>query len=76
MKRTTKTKSKPPKPQPAPVWAVMKAHKWSGLSMAGIVLRAPAEGPQMFIPVFEKMEQAVSFNGGSMENVVMMEVSI
>jgi hypothetical protein len=54
----------------------MKAHKWSGLSMAGIVLRAPAEGPQMFIPVFEKLEQAVSFNGGSMENVVMMEVSI
>jgi hypothetical protein len=53
------------------LWAVMKAHAWSSLTVAGIEMTSPAEGPQRFIPVFETREQAVAW-AGSEEHVVLL----
>lgn len=44
-------------------WCVMKAHGWQNLSVAGIAMKPPAEGPQHFIPVFDTREQAVAWSG-------------
>jgi hypothetical protein len=44
-------------------WCVMKAHSWTNLSVMGIAMQAPAEGPQHFIPVFDTREQAVAWSG-------------
>ena len=53
-------------------WCVMKAHGWQNLSVAGISMQAPAEGPQHFIPVFDTREQAVAW-AGTEEHVFALE---
>ncbi len=54
-----KSKEKPPKY----FWVVMKAHGWESLSVAGIALQTPEEGPHRLIPVFNTYEQAVKWAG-------------
>lgn len=50
----------------------MKAHSWDSLEVGvGWPLRAPDEGPQRFIPVFNTREQAVKWAGGG-EDVAML----
>ena len=44
-------------------WCVMRAYGWANLSVAGIEMAAPKEGPQHFIPVFDTREQAVAWAG-------------
>lgn len=53
-------------------WCVMKAHGWDGLTVAGIPMQAPKEGPQRFIPVFDTREQAVAW-AGTDEHVYALE---
>jgi len=53
-------------------WCVMKAHGWANLSVAGIEMAAPKEGPQHFIPVFDTREQAVAW-AGTEEHVYALE---
>jgi len=50
----------------------MKAHGWANLSVAGIEMAAPKEGPQHFIPVFDTREQAVAW-AGTEEHVYALE---
>jgi hypothetical protein len=52
-------------------WAIMKAQSWSSMTINGIEVAAQPEGPHRFIPVFNTREQAVAWNGGE-DNVVMM----
>ncbi len=42
-------------------WCVMKAHGWNNVSVAGIAMQSPPNGPQHFIPVFDTREQAVAW---------------
>ena len=42
-------------------YAVMRAIAWDGIKAGGILLNAPPDGPQRFIPVFDTKEQAVAF---------------
>ena len=53
-------------------WCVMKAHGWDCLTVAGIPMQAPKEGPQHFIPVFDTREQAVAW-AGTEEHVYALE---
>ena len=66
-------KKKPAEPTPevtAPVmWAVMKAYSWSSLTVGGMSLGSPPEGPQRFVPVFDSREQAVEFDNGCEDNI-------
>ena len=53
------------------MWAVMKALDWDVFSVFGVArFRAPDEGPQRFIPVFDTREQAVAFDHGNDAHVV------
>ena len=45
------------------MWAVMKAYSFTSMSVMGMDLRSPPEGPQRFIPLFETREQAIEFAG-------------
>lgn len=56
------------KEQSKTLWAVMKAHSWASLSIGGVELAAPEDGPCRFIPVFDTREKAVAW-AGSDENV-------
>jgi hypothetical protein len=53
-------------------WCVMKAYHWQNLSVAGVPMTAPPEGPQRFIPVFDTREQAVAW-AGTEEHVYTLE---
>lgn len=56
------------------MFAVMKAHKWSAVHIAGDVpLAAPDNGPQRFIPIFDTREQAVAFTEGDETHIVKLE---
>jgi hypothetical protein len=54
-------------------WCVMKAHGWKNLTVAGIEMAAPKEGPQHFIPVFDTREQAVAWSGNDETHVYALE---
>lgn len=68
-KPTSKIKVGAPAPPQTTWFAVLKAYDWDTLSINGMGLRPPAEGPHRFIPVFMTFAQACQFNGGSEENV-------
>ena len=59
----------PPKQPPRSLWCVMKAHKWSCLSVHSYTMSAPADGPEYFMPIFETREQAVKWENGNDEHV-------
>jgi hypothetical protein len=42
-------------------YAVMRAIAWDGIEAGGFPMKAPPDGPQRFIPVFDTQEQAVAF---------------
>lgn len=47
---------------PDPIlYAVMRAIAWDGIQAGGFPMKAPPDGPQRFIPVFDTREQAVAF---------------
>lgn len=54
-------------------WCVMKAHGWQNLSVAGVAMAAPKEGPQRFIPVFDTREQAVAWSNNDETHVYALE---
>jgi len=56
--------AKPADPPKRFFWGVMKAHGWESLKVNGFPLRAPADGPDYFIPLFNSREQAVAWAGG------------
>ena len=56
---------------PDTLWAVMKAHEWSSLTINGWPVAAPSDGPCRFIPVFTTREQAVKWNG-SEDNIAQL----
>jgi hypothetical protein len=58
----------------ASLWAVMKAHSWDGLEVAGLPLRAPPDGPCKFIPIFHTREQAIAFDDGCDEHVTELTI--
>ena len=79
---TTKAKKTPAKGRVSAVgsgrlarrfWCVMKAHGWQNLSVSGIAMAAPKEGPQHFIPVFDTREQAVAWSGNDETHVYALE---
>ena len=51
------------------LWAVMKACAWDSLTVNGVPLINPTQGPEYFMPLFKNREQAVAFNGGSEDRV-------
>lgn len=53
------------------LWAVMRAHGFGSITVYGVPLSCPSEGPQRFIPVFNTREQAVAW-AGSDEHVEML----
>ena len=55
------------------MWAIMKAYKWRSLTIGGIELAAPADGPQQFIPIFETRDQAVKFADGDETHLAEVE---
>lgn len=67
--------SPPKKPEQQPLWAVMKAMKWSSISALGLPLSFPKGGPCRLIPVFSTRAEAVEFNDGSEEGVQQLKFS-
>jgi hypothetical protein len=45
------------------LYMAMKAMPWDSITVHGVDLMAPPEGPQRFIPVFETREQAEAWVG-------------
>lgn len=56
-------------------WAVMKAYDFRAMSVFGICLTAPKEGPHRFIPVFDTKEQAIAFEDGCKDHVYMLTIN-
>lgn len=46
-------------------WVVFRAYEFSTLSVGGINLMSPDEGPHWFLPVFKTKKDAIAFNCGS-----------
>jgi hypothetical protein len=57
------------------MWVVMTAYLWSNVTVNGMPMRSPADGPQRFMPVFESREQAVAWNNGCEDNVSIVRVT-
>jgi hypothetical protein len=55
-------------------WAVMRAHTWERITVNGLMLKPPPEGPHRFIPLFETRDQAIAW-AGSDEHVTPLVVS-
>jgi hypothetical protein len=69
-RRGRKPEVKPPARQC--MWVIMKAHRFDRITVMGLPLVAPEEGPTWFLPVFKTIEAAVKWNGGKDENIGML----
>lgn len=43
------------------LYAVMRAISWDGVEAGGHQMKAPPDGPQRFIPVFDTEDQAIAW---------------
>jgi hypothetical protein len=51
------------------MWAVMKAQSWGQLTVNGIPLQPPQDGPCAFIPLFKTRRQAIVSEHGRADYV-------
>lgn len=49
--------------KPKRLWAVMKAFHFESITVGGVPLKVPHDGPCRFIPLFETREDAVKHDG-------------
>jgi hypothetical protein len=45
------------------MWAVMVAKAWESITVNGVPLKEPADGPTRFIPLFDTRDKAVAWHG-------------